>query len=250
MVALSEKDMLASEPSKKDKLTPEQANRIILGSLYRVKIGSRLQHYIDIKTQQDQRTFILAKLLVALKAIILIEGLFDKRNPSIIICDSELERTFGLPAMHTDQLQRVVMNHLDVVEIIVDGTITREGLLLESMAGGSDPTRPFKVPGAQDSIKASCDDTTQYRLRPKFLKVIQIAANCEQVTFTLSQVDSYLSKYILDNGYRLVDPRNLMICKCQNDILGEAFECDYFYRNQTVSFIEKQLIPESKVQGG
>ena len=111
---------MASEPSKKDKLTPEQANRIILGSLYRVKIGSRLQHYIDIKTQQDQRTFILAKLLVALKAIILIEGLFDKRNPSIIVCDSELERTFGLPAMHTDQLQRVVMNHLDVVEIIVD----------------------------------------------------------------------------------------------------------------------------------
>ena len=74
----------------------------------------------------------------------------------------------------------------------------------------------------------------QFKVQPKFLEVLRRVEGCNpfQTVFTYEEIVEHFSNYILFNGGKIFDPRNLKVALVENDPLGLAFQVSAFHRCQ------------------
>ena len=65
---------------------------------------TRLQRF-NLKFSNPNQIEIFMQVLLALKEIVSREKLFDRRNPTLIICNSELEDALEMKALHITEIK-------------------------------------------------------------------------------------------------------------------------------------------------
>jgi len=105
----------AGKPPPTQATGPKEANKNLLHSLFKFKVGAPLGKYIASKMGQKKETQTLAQVLTVLKETIRGEGMFDESNPSIILCDPSLERALSMKALHVTEIRDLVLNQLEKI---------------------------------------------------------------------------------------------------------------------------------------
>merc|ERR1712024_295124 len=86
-------------------LTPIEQHRSLLNSIFKFKPTSKLHAYITLRTGINKSLFTLAEILTILKDTIRGEGLYDEKNPSIILCSRDLEEALNMKALHVTEIR-------------------------------------------------------------------------------------------------------------------------------------------------
>ena len=182
----------------------------ILNNTYVFDRNSKIKEFLISRTRENRSIYTFGEVLTTLRNIIQKEAMFDKTNPSIIICTQELESAFGMRALHVAELRSLIMTQMRAVVI-----------------------NPIN------------NDGKKYKLKPTLQRLIQQmpTANVKQRIFTYSEVAKYISAYILSKREELFDTRNIRVALVANDPLGAALGVDSFHRCQINDLIRKQLVP-------
>ena len=215
-----------------------ERNKKILYSTYVFKKDSPLQPYIKKKINENNNQTCLATILNQLKIIIEREGLYDSRNKSIILCSEELDRAINMRALHVSEIREQVLSHLHLVK---ESSIPPFDLPPSNYAASARIRNSASIISNPDDFNMD----KQYHLKIKFRICLEAvpAFNREQTSFSIPQVSTLLSQYILMKKNELFDPRNIKLALVMNDPLGEAFGVSAFHRTQVPSLVRTQLIP-------
>jgi E3 ubiquitin-protein ligase Mdm2 len=89
-----------------------EINRSILHALYTFKENAPLKNYILNKRPSTGESLTLAEVLTILKEIIRDEGMFDMKNPAVILCDQNLEKALNMRALHVTEIRDIVYSQL------------------------------------------------------------------------------------------------------------------------------------------
>ncbi len=85
--------------------TPMERNIRLLNSVFKFNVV--------IKRGGDKKKyFYLHQILTILKNYIRRNGLYDKKNPSTILCYPELEEAFGKKSLHVTEIRKLVLKHV------------------------------------------------------------------------------------------------------------------------------------------
>ena len=240
----------------------------ILHAYYTFKVNAPLKGYIKKKLGSVKPRYTLAELLTILKNIIRYEEMFDIRNQAMIICDQELEKALKVKALHVTEIRELVYLQLVRLPDVLQRVLQRRKTLLSQRTPiASTPVikklhsmtlrshKPMEDQTADKSSKNISisptldptiykDETAIFELKPEFRTALSSLPSFPQTKtlFTYSQICSLMSKYILANAPKLIDPRNVKVLLIKGDPLSLAFKCDSFHRCQVTSFLRKQLI--------
>ena len=194
--------------------------------------GSRLHIYLSFKEPQtfsiEKRDCTLFTVLSALRKVISREKLYDRRNTTCLIFNSELEWALDMKFLHVTEIQDVVLSQMVAIEPPSNSGFSQ------------DRERPR-------SNRSTFDIEAPYFVRPDFLKVLQQVPGVKPTTtvFKFREITSLLSQYILLNKDKFFDNRNIKIADVSNDILGIAFNVTIFHRSQVMTLLRQQLLPIS-----
>jgi len=83
-----------------------------LHAFYTFKEGSPLKDYIQKKRHTLIDCYTLVEILTILKEIIRDEGMYDRRNPALILCDNDLEKALNMKALHITEVREQVSSQL------------------------------------------------------------------------------------------------------------------------------------------
>ena len=100
-----------ADPRRKMEIFKEISNEL-LESYYSFKEGAPLKRYICMKKGSVEECYTLIEVLVILKDIIRDEGMFDKDNPSVIICDEKLKAALHAVTIHVTEIREIVSSQL------------------------------------------------------------------------------------------------------------------------------------------
>jgi len=183
----------------------------------------------------------LSTIILAVVEIFFYRGLYDFRNPMVLVCDSDLEKIFDVSSFHRSQLTQRIKKHL------------------KEKSGSESPVsyvkffdemqQVMRFYSQMDQAKTvvvqhqTFDIEGSYLVNPRFLKVLRSVKklNKNQNVLSYRDICSATSEYILSNKHELFDLRNIQIAKVKGNLLGAAFRVDYFCRSQVTSFIRGQL---------
>ena len=73
--------------------------------------------YFSEKAETKKNIWTLVELLVDIKEIIKANLMYDRKNPTIILCDEKMEKVFKMKAIHICQIRSLVLQHLELVEV-------------------------------------------------------------------------------------------------------------------------------------
>jgi hypothetical protein len=191
----------------------------------------------------------------ALRKIILEERLFDPQNPSIIICNEELENALDQKAIHESELKRNVCKQLFVVNSPEDARlgsqarklIDEKNDTLWTPSWGSENATMVELRRRDQELLAKglkFDTEGEYFVTPELLRAIRQVEGVDQnkTIFLYGDISKLMSRYIVMNSHNFFDMRNVRICLIENDILRVAFKVSAFDRNQITSLLRSQLI--------
>lgn len=233
-------------------VTPVELNRSLLNSLFKFKSDSKLHEYITKKINQDKTIFTLAEVLTYLKDIIRGEQLFDRQNPSIIICCNELEEALNMKALHVTEIRDLVLSQLTKVQDhtilgkfanpVTNSAIRNDQTQVPEVSSVQVPQRLLQ--SANISTQVFIDKKALFTLKPKFLTVVRSlpSTDPEQTVFTYEEVTLLLSTYILTHKEKFFDARNIKLAIVAGDPLGDAFGVQAFHRCQVNNLLKSQLI--------
>jgi hypothetical protein len=241
----------SSSSSYSSSSSPSKINFKILLAKYQFKRGSPLQEYLQTKMREKYGiltfTFTLGNLLSDLKYIIKKENLFDPLNPTIILCDSNLEVALNIKALHVREIKDYVLTQL-VCIVPFQTSLKNPCYAIE--------TRNERKLHYYNELENQINQREQqmnqqvfkeaenYRLKPLFKRALKRMPSFphHQRTFKYNEICIYLSKYIIFHKYDLFDPRNIKLCMVHNDPLGKAFNVKAFHRSQLTSLLRRNII--------
>ena len=96
--------------------SPQELNIICLYSQYRNNPQSKLKKYLFNKTNVKRSYYMLIEIMKNLKLIVRSEKLFDFKNPSIIMCDSDLEIALNVKDLHVTEIRDQILKQLILVK--------------------------------------------------------------------------------------------------------------------------------------
>ena len=204
-----------NETSKKD----EEA-------LVKFKTNSTLEQFLLQKTGNKEK-FTFKQILIALKNIIRSEELYDPRNPSVVLCSQELERTLNMRALHVSELPNLVISQIENSE-----EIKYPGLLI------------FKNSPSNQTKRFHGNPNVKFGLQPDFMAILRTVEGCDQTKtiFSYKEILGLLSRYICSKTETIVDPRNVKMALVENDPLGKVFKVKAFHRCQVLTLLDQQLV--------
>ena len=189
---------------------------------------SQLKKLVESKVTMDGPDFSFQNILIFLKNLILKDGLYDKRNPPIIICSQELETALNIKALHVGELKKAVLKQLVPV------------------AGAMPSIPPWY--STSWTTAATAVDRNGYELTEKLRELIIAeikGMNMEEKeklnVFTMKQITEGISSYILARKEILFDPRNNLVVFAKHSLIGEALQVDAFHRCQVNALIKRQV---------
>ena len=225
----------------------DQKVNFFLNTLVKFQPGSKLKSFLVKKTRVEKTYYTLVEIMIILKDIIRGEGLFDDTNPSIILCDKELEEALDKKALHVTEIRDVVLKELIKIsdqnlrdgfpqskKIISDGSTNR--------VTTSEDTLQNK-PLYQRVMSVFTDANTRFSVKPKLLSVIRMVPETDQTKsiFTYKEVMVLISKYILARKDEIFDARNIKVALVETDPIGAALGVKSFHRCQINNLIRSQL---------
>lgn len=197
------------------------------------------------------KDYTLCELMLALKDVVTNKKLFDPENPTIIICDDNLEDALDVKAFHVSETRFYLERQLEVIQqniiepnaspATTQTTLpTPDSLFL--LPSWASPTATAVV--ARLYADANFDITAKYTAKPDFLKVLHSVSGVDPTcrVFFYTEITGLLSKYIMANKEKLFRSRNIKVCYVEDDLLGKAFGVRAFARNQVTSLLRSQLI--------
>lgn len=237
--------------------TPEFAGdpmtKLDLGPIYeaprRFLPDSRLRAYLVRKccayippTLEEPIT--LKQVILVLRNIIKSEGLYDKTNPTIIMCGPDLEQALDVKWIHMNQLPIRVMKQMtaELLPGMVDHEYHKKAVKRRGSVGQAPaPKKPELIPAEQ-----------RFAVTPKFRRVIHEVPGVprNQVEFTYEELGQILTGYIARRKDKFFDPRNVEVAFIGDDPLGEAFGIQTIHQSQTGKYLQRQLIPDPNPGSG
>jgi len=214
---------------------------------------SKLHRYLAIKCPEyiniRKRDYALYQIMLALKLIITREKLYDKENPTIIICDDILEDALEVRALHVSDTKEYITKQCfpitqeEQADVGVGATTNNEPdrghFTLPCWASTS-----ANAVVARANAVSNCNAEDKFTVKPDFLKVLRtVPGFVEAAVFTYTEICKLLSAYIMANKDKFFDVRNNRVALVENDLLGKAFGVQAFARSQVTSLLRSQLIP-------
>ena len=225
----------------------DQKVKNLLNTLFKFQPGSKLKSFLVKKTRVEKTYYTLVEILIILKDIIRGEGLFDDTNPSIILCDKELEEALDKKALHVTEIRDVVLKEL----IKISDQNLRDGFPQSKKISSDGSTN--RVTTSEDTLQNKplyqrvmsvfTDGNTRFSVKPKLLSVIRIVPETDQTKsiFTYKEVMVLISKYILARKDEIFDARNIKVALVETDPIGAALGVKSFHRCQINNLIRSQL---------
>ena len=226
-----------------------QGGRSLLNSIFKFKGSSKLQKFIKEKGRIQKTLFTLAEILTVIKETVRREGLYDERNPPLIMCSEELESAINMKVLHISELMSIVLSHLQIIsneEFIERYCQNSEGLNLPI------PTAHLPDFASSNVYRLLGTPLGKYTCKPEFLAVLQTMLEMkeDQKVFTFKEIHSLFAKYILKHKERFIDARNSKVAIIKGDLLETVFQVSAFHRCQTTYFIRRQLVPHADKSEG
>ena len=232
-------------------MTPLEQHRSLLNSIFKFKPNSKLHSFVTQKSGINKSLFTLAEVLTVLKHAIRGEGLYDEKNPSVILCSQELEEALNMKALHVTEIRDLVLSHL--IKLESDDFLKKHCDNVTPAPSANDTsTRQHPVSATQHLIQSANistrvinDKRAKFTCKPKFLAVLRTMPETDKhkLVFTYEEATLLLSTYILKHKARFFDNRNIKLAMVKGDLLGEAFGVSAFHRCQVNNFLRDQLIP-------
>ena len=242
--------------------SPRELNLDLLNALFRFKPQSKLKSYLTNKTGIGKTYYTLGEVLTILKNIIRGEGQFDKDNPSIILCSSELEEALNIKALHVTEIRDLILSHLikvpdhmlrQVANDHSNTTITNPPrIVVDDDGPPENRERPhpqinrmriFRTQNPLAAVDIARQD--RFHVKKEFLDVLKTlpGVNLQQQSFTFEEITNLFSKYMLSKQDELFDDRNIKVALIENDPLATALGMKSFHRCQANIILRAQLIP-------
>ena len=212
--------------------SPQELNLIRLYSTYRFKPDSKLREYLFMKTGVKRSYYMLVEIFEKLKVILRSEKLYDPMNPSIIMCDPDLEYVLNMKDLHVTEIRNQILKQLTLVKQQNWGknfnTYRKENTF---------------SPRASTSTTLGPDKEAKYTVNPPLMELLR--TECEETdkaSFTYEEVFHLLSKYLLKRRGTLFDPRNIQVARVHQDPLGRVLGgIARFHRCQVPNLLRAQL---------
>ena len=242
---------------------PREVNLSLLNTLFKFAPHSKLKSYLTNKTRVDKTYYTLGELLTILKDIIRGEGQFDRDNPSMILCSSELEEALNMKALHVTEICKLVLSHLIKIpdhmlrkaanDQPIGTTIVNPPRIVVDDRGPPrnqerthtelDRMRVFRTQNPLMAINIARQD--RFYVKKEFLEVMRTLpdVDLQQQSFTFEEITDLFSKYMLSKQDELFDVRNIKVALIQDDPLAAAFGMKSFHRCQVNILLRAQLIP-------
>lgn len=204
---------------------------------------SKLHAYLAIKTPTrvtlTNAMYTLYQIFEAVLVIINRDGLFDASNPSIIVCDRDMEVAFDAHAMHVNQVKTFIskqMNFFGLLPILLPSSEIEDTILYSYLPWTK---RFFSKKGAFGNItiprKSFC------AVRPAFLDVLQSVEGDKKV-FRYCDILVAMIKYLRQNRSHFFDSRNMDICSIEGSLLERAFNVSRFSKYQFEKLVMDQIV--------
>ena len=223
--------------------SPRELNRIILFSRYRFKPDSKLKEYLFIKTKVKRSYYMLMEIFKELKVIIRSEKLYDPKNPSIIMCDPDLEIALNMKDLHVTEIRDQILGQLSLL---------RRQNWRENYNSFISKSKGSSIPhGKTSNVTTTPDQEAKYSVNPSLMGLLR--TECEEkdrtkAAFTFEEVVNLLFKYLIRRRDTLFDPRNQKVARIHLDPLGRALGgISRFHRCQAENLMRAQLTPLSPV---
>ena len=175
----------------------------------------------------------LVEILEKLKVILRSEKLYDPMNPSIIMCDPDLEYVLNMKDLHVTEIRNQILKQLTLVK-------------QQNWRKNFNTYRkedPSFSPRASTSTTLGPDKEAKYTVKPPLMELLR--TECEETdkaTFTFEEVFHLLSKYLLKRRDTLFDPRNIKVARVHHDPLGRVLGgIARFHRCQAPNLLRAQL---------
>ena len=175
-----------------------------------------------------------------LKVIVRSEKLFDLKNPSIIMCDHDLEIALDMKDLHVTEIRNQILKQLT----LVSQQNWQKNFNTYRKEDPSFSSRPL--------IKTSnatlvLDKEAKYTVKPSL--IVLLRTECEEkdrdkAAFTYEEVFHLFSKYLIRRRETLFDPRNIHVARVHQDPLGRVLGgIARFHRCQVPNLLRAQLTP-------
>lgn len=229
-------------------MTP-QGNRSLLNSVFKFKELSKLCKFVKEKGKIQKSLFTLGEILAVIHNTVIREGLYDERNPPLIICSDEMENAINMKALHTGEMRSVVLRHLQMISN--EEFIGRYCQEFDSPNRPTAPARPLDFMSS-NVYRLMSVPTGRYTCKPDFLAVLNTILNPDEdkVVFTFTEIISAFGKYILTHKEKFIDDRNSGVAIIKGDLLESVFKVSAFHKCQATYFVRNQLIPYSDKKEG
>ena len=178
----------------------------------------------------------LVEIFEKLKVILRSEKLYDPMNPSIIMCDPDLEYVLNMKDLHVTEIRNQILKQLTLVK--QQNWCDNFNTYLKEDPSFS--SRPL-IKSSNTSLVP--DKETKYTVKPSLMVLLR--TECEEkdkATFTFEEVFHLLSKYLLKRRDTLFDPRNIKVARVHHDPLGRVLGgIARFHRCQAPNLLRAQL---------
>ena len=182
--------------------SPRELNRIILFSRYRFKPDSKLKEYLFIKTKVKRSYYMLMEIFKELKVIIRSEKLYDPKNPSIIMCDPDLEIALNMKDLHVTEIRDQILGHMSLL---------RRQNWRENYNSFIYKSKDSFIPhGKKSNVSTTPDQEAKYSVNPSLMGLLR--TECEEkdrtkAAFTFEEVPKLLFKYLIRRHYLIQETK-------------------------------------------
>ena len=186
----------------------KELNQITLYSRYRFKPESKLKEYLYIKTNIKRSYYLLVEIMEKIKVIVRSEKLYDPKNPSIIMCDPNLETALNVKDLHVTEVRHQILKHLTLVRH-QNWQLNYNSCFIKRGDISIPPAKTSNVTTAQVPNK-----DVKYIVKPLLMGLLR--SECDEkdrtkAAFKFDEVLSLLFKYLLRRRGTLFDSRNIKV---------------------------------------
>jgi hypothetical protein len=223
--------------------SPKELNQITLYSRYRFKPESKLKEYLFIKTKVKRSYYMLMEILEDLKVIVRSEKLYDPKNPSIIMCDPDLEIALNMKDLHVTEIRDQILKQMTLLR--QQNWRKNFNAFISKSKSTSASSRP---PAKPKNLHPLVPDTeAKYIVKPSLMGLLR--SECEEkdrakAAFKFQEVFHLLCKYLIRRKDTCFDPRNIKVARLHLDPLGRALGgIVRFHRCQAENLLKAQMTP-------
>ena len=216
--------------------------------LYTFTRQSLLKKYLKKKGLNRKGSFTIKTILLDIRQILMNEKLFDETNPSIVMCNSELEDVFDMKALHVTQIRYVIQKHIKMKKKVKQRSVVNENENQYQNVVRKCNKIYCKEEGlncclseySKEEIEKKRKEMQQHYLIDVDLLHVLNPGNLDTRHFTFYDIFALLSKYLISKRNQIFDRRNILVAIIKDDPLQSVFNVNAFSRSQVMQILKKK----------